>query len=60
MDETSYTGVGDTSGQFAVVNGMYKYNLSTSSLSGAGTYWVYMTPDTDAHRVASGGTFVLK
>jgi hypothetical protein len=60
VDETTYTGVGDTSGQFAVVDGKYKYNLSTSSLSGAGTYTVYMTPDTDANRIASGGTFVLK
>ncbi len=60
VDETTYTGVGDTSGQFAVVNGMYKYNLSTSSLSGPGTYYVYMTPDIDADRISSGGTFVLK
>jgi hypothetical protein len=60
VDETTYTGVGDNSGQFAVVNGMYKYNLSTSSLSGAGTYAVYMTPDTDANRIASPGIFVLK
>ena len=58
VDETTYTGVGDTSGQFAVVNGMYKYNLS-NNLS-AGTYYVYMTPGTDSQRINSPGKFVLK
>jgi hypothetical protein len=64
VDETTYTGVGDTSGQFAVVDGKYKYNLS-NNLS-AGTYNVYMTPDTDANRIpvtnspTGAATFVLK
>jgi hypothetical protein len=58
VDETTYTGVGDTSGQFAVVNGMYKYNLS-NNLS-AGTYYVYMTPGTDSQRINNPGKFVLK
>jgi hypothetical protein len=38
VDETTYTGVGDTGGQFSVVDSMYKYNLATSSLPGVGTY----------------------
>jgi hypothetical protein len=44
VDETTYTGVGDTGGQFAIVNGMYKYNLSNTSLplGSPGTYYVYM------------------
>jgi len=58
VDETTYTGVGDTSGQFAVVNGMYKYNLS-NNLS-PGTYYVYMTPGTDSQRISNPGKFVLK
>jgi hypothetical protein len=61
VDETTYTGVGDTGGQFSVVNGMYKYNLSSSSL-GAGTYQVFMDPSS-AHTspiATSPGTFVLK
>jgi hypothetical protein len=44
VDETTYTGVGDSGGQFAVVDGKYKYNLSNASapLGSAGTYYVYM------------------
>lgn len=44
VDETTFTGVGDSGGQFAVVNGMYKYNLSNTNppLGVAGTYYVYM------------------
>lgn len=43
-DDTTYTGVGDSGGQFHIVNGMYKYNLSNASppLGSAGTYFVYM------------------
>jgi hypothetical protein len=62
VDETTYTGVGDTSGQFAVVDGKYKYNLSNASLPGAGTYQVSMDPSS-AHNspiTTSPGTFVLK
>jgi len=61
VDETNYTGVGDTNGQFAVVNGMYKYNLSASQLGG-GNYAVYMDPSS-AHNspiTSSPGTFILK
>ena len=64
VDETSYTGVGDTSGQFAVVDGKYKYNLSNSLA--AGTYNIWMTPDTDADRIpvtnspTGSARFVLK
>ena len=64
VDETTYTGVGDTGGQFAVVNGMYKYNLSNQM--NAGTYNIFMTPDTDADRIpvsnspTGAATFVLK
>jgi hypothetical protein len=64
VDEATYTGVGDTSGQFAVVDGKYKYNLS-NNLS-PGTYNVFMTPDTDANRIpvtnspTGAATFVLK
>jgi hypothetical protein len=64
VDETTYTGVGDTSGQFAVVDGKYKYNLS-NNLS-TGTYNVFMTPNTDANRIpvtnspTGAATFVLK
>ena len=62
VDETTYTGVGDTSGQFSMVDGMYKYNLSTTSLPGAGRYQVFMDPSA-AHNTPianSPGTFVLK
>lgn len=62
VDETTYTGVGDTGGQFKVVNGMYKYNLSTATLPGAGTYQVFMDPSS-AHNspiTTAPGQFVLK
>ena len=64
VDETTYTGVGDTSGQFAAVDSKHKYNLS-NSLS-AGTYNIWMTPSDDAHRIpvtnspTAAATFVLK
>jgi hypothetical protein len=71
VDETTYTGVGDSGGQFAVVDGKYKYNLSNSSqpLGSAGTYYVYMNSSAtlgNANRIptsnAPGGivSFVLK
>jgi hypothetical protein len=61
VDETSYTGVGDTGGQFHVVGGVYKYNLDTSSLPGAGTYQVFMNPGNGATtQISAGGTFSLK
>jgi hypothetical protein len=44
VDETTYSGVGDTSGQFSVVNGMYKYNLDSSQIGGAGGYTVTLDP----------------
>jgi hypothetical protein len=62
VDETTYAGVGDTGGQFSVAGGTYKYNLSTSSLPGAGTYQVSMDPS-PAHTspiTTSPGTFELK
>ena len=64
VDETTYTGVGDTSGQFAVVDSKYKYNLSNNLT--AGTYNIWMTPSDDAHRIpvtnspTGAATFVLK
>jgi hypothetical protein len=62
VDETTYTGVGDTSGQFSVVDGKYKYNLSTASLPGAGTYQVFMDPSSSHNSpiTTSPGTFILK
>jgi hypothetical protein len=62
VDETTYTGVGDTGGQFSVVDSKYKYNLSSDGLSGAGTYNVYMDPS-PAHSspiTNTLGTFILK
>jgi hypothetical protein len=59
-----HAGVGDTSGQFAVVDSKYKYNLSNSLT--AGTYNIWMTPSDDAHRIpvtnspTAAATFVLK
>lgn len=56
VDETTYTGVGDSGGQFAVADGKHKYNLINASapLGSAGTYYVYMNSSTalgNANRV---------
>jgi hypothetical protein len=40
-DETTYTGVGDSGGQFAVVDGKYNPSNNSKPLGSAGTYYVY-------------------
>jgi hypothetical protein len=71
VDESTYAGVGDSGGQFAVVDGKYKYNLANSSLplGSAGTYYVYMNSSAalgNANRVptvnalGNVASFVLK
>lgn len=62
VDETTYSGVGDTGGQFRAVDGKYMYNLDVSSLHGAGTYRVCMDPvkADGGSLISTCGTFVLK
>ena len=62
VDETTYTGVGDTGGQVTVVDGKYKYNLANTTLPGAGTYQVCMDPSAThtAPIQTTCGIFVLK